>query len=233
MDRYAMTQTDTGLHVEGFPEAVKVIRIAGDKAARVADLALHKHDLEFADACLVELSKIPESAPTLQKALWHAAIISYVKCFGGGVRTALDADLIYGSNALAMEAYRYFRELRNKHVAHDVNAYAQCAPGAAINAAGHEHKVAKILCVSTFAETMQQGSFDNLRSLITDARRAVESEFDNLCNELTQELEAKPHAELLSIESVTCGVPTLQEMFRQRKPVAAANVGRRTRKSRS
>lgn len=229
MESFLMTQTATGVHIEGFPDAVKLIRLTGDKAARVADLALHRHDLNFADECLIELSKYAE-APTVQQALWHAAIISYIKCFGGGVRTALDADSIYGSNALAMESYRYFRELRNKHIAHDVNAYAQCAPGAVINKEGHQYKVAKILCTSTFAETIQQGSFDNLRNLIADARKAVETEFDSLCAELTTELEAKPHAELLASDSVTCGVPTLQELFRQRQAAAVSQPSQNARK---
>ncbi|MFV8595066.1 hypothetical protein ACNRBS_11205 [Ralstonia pseudosolanacearum] len=229
MESFLMSQTATGVHIEGFPDAVKLIRLTGDKAARVADLALHRHDLDFADSCLMELSKAADSS-IVQRALWHAAIVNYIKCFGGGVRTDLDADLIYGGNALAMEAYRYFRELRNKHIAHDVNAYAQCTPGAVVNKEGHQYKVAKILCTSTFAETIQQDSFDNLHNLIADARKAVEIEFDNLCAELTTELEAKPHAELLASDSVTCGVPTLQELFRQRKAAALSQPGRNARK---
>ncbi|MFV8529146.1 hypothetical protein, partial [Ralstonia pseudosolanacearum] len=103
-------------------------------------------------------------------------------------------------------------------------------PGAVVNKEGHQYKVAKILCTSTFAETIQQDSFDNLHNLIADARKAVEIEFDNLCAELTTELEAKPHAELLASDSVTCGVPTLQELFRQRKAAALSQPGRNARK---
>ena len=34
--------------MEGFPDAVKALRIDGRKARRLADLALHKADLDFA-----------------------------------------------------------------------------------------------------------------------------------------------------------------------------------------
>jgi hypothetical protein len=48
MEYFLIKQTENGLHIEGFPDAVKVIRIDGPQSKRLADLALHKADLEFA-----------------------------------------------------------------------------------------------------------------------------------------------------------------------------------------
>lgn len=48
MEYFPIKQTENGLHIEGFPDAVKVIRIDGPQSKRLADLALHKADLEFA-----------------------------------------------------------------------------------------------------------------------------------------------------------------------------------------
>ena len=50
MDHFAISKTGSGLYIEGFPDAVKVITITGPDAKRVADLSLHKEDLEFADS---------------------------------------------------------------------------------------------------------------------------------------------------------------------------------------
>jgi hypothetical protein len=45
MESYPVSQTATGLHIDGFPNAVRVVRISGPKVKRLADLALHVSDL--------------------------------------------------------------------------------------------------------------------------------------------------------------------------------------------
>ena len=52
MEYFPLSKTDAGLHVDGFPDAIKVLKITGPKAKRLADLALHTNDLDFADECL-------------------------------------------------------------------------------------------------------------------------------------------------------------------------------------
>jgi hypothetical protein len=230
MENLQIQTTETGLHVDGFPDAVKLVKIAGLKASRAADLALHKHDLEFAARCLERLSVTPHEDPTLQQALWFNAIVHFIKCFGGGVRSALEADSIYAGNNLAMESYRYFHELRNKHIVHDVNAYAHCTPSAVLNREDSKYKIAKITFVSRYAHTLDQGPFTNLTLLVKDAQKAVELEFDTLCNDITKELESMPHAELLAHDSVALDIPKLSELYGSR---SAGNAPRRPKKAKS
>ncbi|MBF3518082.1 hypothetical protein [Burkholderia pseudomallei] len=219
MEYIQIKPTDTGLHVEGFPDAIKLIKIAGPKAERAADLALHKHDLEFAAHCLERLAFTPHEDPLLQRVLWSSAIVHFIKCFaGGGVRSALDANAIYADNHLALESYRYFLELRNKHIIHDVNAYADCTPSAVLNRQDAEHTIAKITFLSRYAVTLEQDSFSNLTLLTKDATQAVEKEFDTLCDEITSELQKIPYSELLVVDSVTLTVPKLSELYGARKP---------------
>jgi hypothetical protein len=40
MEHFEITKTADGFHIEGFPDAVKVLRILGPKSRRLADLAL-------------------------------------------------------------------------------------------------------------------------------------------------------------------------------------------------
>ena len=125
MEHFPITKTDAGLQIEGFPDAVKVVRIEGRQAKRFADLTLHKTDLEFASECLAAINHVPEQPWVLRQALWRAAIIHYMKCFGDGARFQLSAAKIYKGNALALGAFNYFKDIRHKHVAHDENSYAQ------------------------------------------------------------------------------------------------------------
>jgi hypothetical protein len=47
MEQFELSKADGGLQIEGFPDAVKVIRLDGPRAKRLADLALHRADLDF------------------------------------------------------------------------------------------------------------------------------------------------------------------------------------------
>ena len=82
MENLSITKTASELHVEGFPEAVKVIRIDGPQSKRLSDLTLHTVDLEFAAECLETINLVADKPPVLEQALWRAAIIHYMKCFG-------------------------------------------------------------------------------------------------------------------------------------------------------
>ena len=60
MENFAITKSDAGFHVEGFPEAVKVLGLKSREAQRLADLALHNSDLEFSLSCLDGINLVPE-----------------------------------------------------------------------------------------------------------------------------------------------------------------------------
>ena len=47
MEYFEIEKQEHGLHVHGFPDAVKLLKLSDAKAKRLADLALHKHDLDF------------------------------------------------------------------------------------------------------------------------------------------------------------------------------------------
>ena len=73
MENLSMTNTDTEIHIEGFPDAVKVIRIDGPKSKRLAALSLHNTDLVIAAKCLEMINQISDSQPFLKQMLWLAA----------------------------------------------------------------------------------------------------------------------------------------------------------------
>ncbi len=106
--------------------------VGGPVAQELADIGGELMDIVFAHSAVQELldgwprdaSLGPES--TSARALWMAAIVSYVRCFRGGIRTSGTATTLIGRlRGLDQSSHEYFLDLRDKHVAHSVNAFEQ------------------------------------------------------------------------------------------------------------
>jgi hypothetical protein len=218
MEQFAISKTEAGLHIEGFPDAVKAIAVDGQEAKRLADLSLHKADLEFADTCLDAINQAPETPSVIREALWRSAVVHFLKCFGNGARFQLAPEKLYkGEPPEAFMAFSYFKGLRNKHLVHDENSYAQSIPGAVLNSGGKNFKIEKIVCFTAISSTLEQGNYGNLKLLIQKARAWVVSEFDSLCERLTNDLEKETYESLLARKSITYSVPNVDEIHHARK----------------
>ena len=217
MEHLSITKTAQGFRIEGFPEAVKVLRISGPKSRRLADLALHRSDLDFALECLTAVNQVAEQPYVLRQALWRSTIVHFIKCFGESEsRFSLDPKKVYKGDTGSFEPYRYFNSLRNKHLVHDENSYAQCLPGAVLNKKDMDHKIAKIVCLSVIGDTLSQDNYSNLHLLVTRAREWVVAQFDELCAVLTSELEAKPYDELFALDGITYTPPGADDVHKAR-----------------
>ena len=217
MEYFSITKTDAGLHIEGFSDAVKVIRIDESQSKRLAALSLHETNLAFAAECLKMINQVPDERPVLRQMLWRAAIFHYIKCFGKNKsRSSLSAKKIYTRDAEGLSTFNYFKALRNKHVAHDDNLYSQSLPGAILNRRDKEYKIEKVVCLNVTAETLNQDNYSNLTLLIKTTKAWVASEFDNLCQAVIDELETKPYDELYGQEEITYRKPTVAEMKENR-----------------
>jgi len=222
MEQFAITKRNGSLHVEGFPDAVRLIKLEDKKAQRISALLLHRHDLEFADECLDAINSAPAEPPLVRSALWRCAIIHYAKCFGqSAARFPLAFEKIYKGEAPETKlAFDYFKNLRDKHMVHDENAYSQSIPAAVLNGGNKTYKIEKIVSLAIHGETLEQANYANLKLLIQWALKWVASEFDTCCELVTKELEAVPYEKLLKREEVTVRVPTVEEISvnRRKKP---------------
>jgi len=216
MEHLRISQTDLGLHIEGFPDAVKVIRVDGPHAKRLADLALHESDLEFAADCVEAINHAPEEPLVLRQALWRAAIVHFMKCFGGGARFQLSEKKVYKGNSTALTGFGHFKELRHKHFVHDENSYMQSLPGAVLNNGTKPFKIEKIVLVNIIGETLDQEQYSNLRLLIQEARMWVAAQADVLSDLITAHLEAQTYECLLSHDSVKLTPPKVEEIGKRR-----------------
>lgn len=206
------------LHIEGVPDAIKLVRVDGQKARRIADLALHRIDLEFSQQCLVQINRfLGASDAIVRQALWRGAVSHYMKCFGNSVaRGQLSAEKILKGESLGLEIHNYFKELRNKHIIHDENDVTQCWPSAAVNGGTKPHKVEKIITLSITADTLLEESYSNLDKLIGMSLSWVENMYEKLCSELINELEAESYQELLNRDPVFVKKPEIDSVGRAR-----------------
>jgi hypothetical protein len=129
-------------------EAMIPAKLTSEKARRFAALNLVFADLEFAFNCLKSAHALgmPDQDNLQATALIFAGVISYGRCFKGGVREEkLDAkDLATKVSSFDLEIHDYLIALRDKHVAHSVNDFEECQavatfvgkPGAALRDGG-------------------------------------------------------------------------------------------------
>jgi hypothetical protein len=213
MERFPISKTQEGFHIEGFPEAVKVLRLTGHEAQRLADLALHKADLDFALECLDAVNEAVDEPSVFRRALWSSAIVHYSKCFGSSEsRLSLHPKRIYKADPGASEAFAYFKSLRNKHVTHDENPLAQCLPGAVLNPKAAKYKIAKIVCLSVLGDTLNEANYGNLHLLATQARDWVASQFEAVCDRVAGELEGRAYDELFAMDAPSYAPPTADDV---------------------
>jgi len=153
------------IRIDGYPDAVKLICLSDRKSRRISDLGLHKSDLEHSLDCLVEISKLSESEKRnglIGVVLWEQAIVYFLKCFGSSLsRFQLDFEKILRSDSGAKVAFEYFKNLRNKHLVHDENSFAQSLTGAIINSSSSKRKVAKIVNSVVKSQTLSLGNYNN------------------------------------------------------------------------
>ena len=207
-----MSFKDGAFHIEGYPDAVKLIRLKGRKAKQLAHYAAHRSDLQAAKSYLDNMR--PDLPEAVNDALWRSAITTYIKCFtGNSVRdTKLRAKTIYKNVSVKMMAYEHFEHLRNKHLEHDENALAQTIPCAAVNGGQKSHKIERVFANTFKFNIYDPGHYGNLQLLISEADQWIASAFEELAQIITAELEQESLDELLGREAVSFTVPTVGQI---------------------
>lgn len=204
--------------IKGFPDAVRVIAVTGRKSKKLSDLALHHFDLQDAKAALETINHVDPEPRIIRESLWRNAIVLFCKCFSSSqARGELSKTRIYGTDSGALEAFEYFKLLRNKHLIHDENAYSHCPIGAILNPLDAPHPIAKVIALPTAGVTLEEDNYSNLHQLVTVALNWVGNKYNELCNGITIELNAVAHLELLERPILEIRVPTLEDLRVQRQ----------------
>ena len=215
MQKHEISFDGKSFRLEGLPSAAMVVQLDGPEAKWLADHALHRGDLEFAQGCLDRLNAAPDDPPLVQEALWRAAVSSFLKCFDAtGVRISIDATALYGAAPSALAAYNHIRNLRRKHIVHDENPWTQCYAVAILNARGANRKVADVRCIAFHGGTRENAQ--NLSNLIHVAREWLNTEFDRRHASLLAKLEQEEYDVLASLPQPKYVAPTAADVTRKR-----------------
>lgn len=216
MENLDLVMTENGLNISGVADAVKLVEIDHPLAKRIADLYLHKKDIEFSNSCLDAINRTEDQV--IREALWKSAIIHFFKCFGEGIRFLLMSDQIYkGLPKEASESFKYFKQFRNRHIAHDENSYEQCLSCAAINDGSKDYHIEKIVCISATSSTLDASHWSSLKALTDRALVWVTLEFDTSCKKLTEILEKETYEQIISRPTPHVTAPTAKEIGDRRK----------------
>lgn len=203
METYQVIQTGPGSgQIAGLPaNVVKLVQLDQDDplARRVAHLALHKADLQFAGEFLDALERLPQYHDKAKVGLWRSSIVHYFKCFGdAGHRFQLDPKAVYKDRPPELlRAFELFKSIRNKHIVHDESTYTQCAVAAALNdGTAGETKVERVVALVGALEVRNQENMSNLRALISYADEWIREQLEELITILKRRLNERPYSEL-------------------------------------
>lgn len=210
--------TETGIEVHGFPDAVKVIKLEGPLSRQLGDIVLHQEDLKFAKQCLEGINLVPEDPFFLREGLWRSALVHVMKCFGSNVaRSSLpEAKILQGQPPEAKVVFDYFKNLRNKFIVHDENAYMQAMTGALINNGRKRFKVEQVVAFTATSATLEEANYGNLMLLIDTSYQWTVQRFDLLCKLIAEELEATDYEQLISRDPPEFRVPEAHEVANTR-----------------
>lgn len=213
MEHFEIEHTESGLHINGFPDAAKMLKLSGHKARQLSELASHRFDLLIALDSLEGINTVSPDMSLVRQGLWRSAIEHCVKCFSDSKsRSRLNPKKVFKGDSDALEVFEYFKILRNKHIAHDENAYTECIPGAILNKPNSERKIAKVVCLNAVAETLEQDNYSNLHKMVSETLKHVVTRFDNLCDDIAAELEALSYEQLAAMEQMVYSKPKLEDI---------------------
>lgn len=213
-----------GFHIKHFPDAEKVIKLEGNKAQELADIALCRSDLLRAKEYLLASQK-EEKGSTAQDALWKMAIISFLKGFGKNNARDLKLDIseVLSGDKSGQVVFNYFKDTRDKNVAHDDNSISQCMVGAILNKANSPFKIAKIITMNLHGSTYEKRNITNLERLIETALVYVEDRYEKLCAKITADLEALSPDQLVKMGALNYKAPIASEFGQNRGKLSSSD----------
>jgi len=205
--------------INGFPDAVQVVEIKSRGAARARDLALHLSDLTFCKGALDQIPANPNVVDITHLSLWRCAIYQFYKCFQHSEsRANLDSGkVLIGASVEVRENFKFYKNLRNKHLIHDENSNSQVSVIAVLNDGSKPHKIEGVRAMTMQFDDFGAQSVINFKSVVNWALDFVRREFDPLLETIRAELETKSLKELQKLPPPQHTVPTVADVSRPRQ----------------
>jgi hypothetical protein len=108
------------------------------------------------------------------QSLWTSALVTYVRCFASGKRYGLTERIYSELPGEPIDTHRYYKDTRDKHIAHSVNAFEETVVGGILS--DQELESIEVLGVANLTAhriSDSAGGVDQLRGLAEHARRYI------------------------------------------------------------
>lgn len=218
MESYTSYLENGRLIVKEFRDSPRNIVLTGPKAERLASLYFHKLDLVFALQSVNRISLNTENPDFHNELYWRSAITHLIKCFGSSdSRFQLSEAKIYSAAENALDAFNFYKDLRNNHYIHDGNHMNREIPVAVLSRVGVDYNIEKIVVPHIYVNIINAENILNLRNLILRSIEWVDLNFSNVADSITNDLEEKSRDELLLEKEANIENMTLEEVMKTRR----------------
>ncbi len=148
------------------------------------------------------------ASPWLQRTtsfvVWIAAIVTYVRCFTSGKRQKLDESIFTGEAEYLLDHHSYFRDVRNKHIAHSVNPFEVMATGVGVlDYQGENPRVDGVMVMQAYLTSNTSDDVEWLIRLATYTQIIVRGRMEQANQKLLARAKEIPQEELRKLEPLT------------------------------
>lgn len=151
------------------------------EALALANLTGIRADLSHVEKCCDQIRALYEAdnRGPFYAAISHSAVIGYARCFATGVRTNLSANVFSNAPVGMLALHTHFIELRNKHIAHSVNAMEESRAVVSWEKRGHRYEVVDVGAIHTRSSGLSQRQYTQLARLV----KWLLSETEEMCEQ--------------------------------------------------
>lgn len=154
---------------------------------------------------------------TVCMALWHAALISAIKCFQNSeLREKLKADDVFGRDRTqsVRADFDLLKNMRNKHVSHDENNWMTPVPYANVHKPGHQTVLGDVDCM--VVEGMDTANIERLGTVVDTALAWVGEKYGQLREAIRSDLLSRSYDDLMALPMSQFNTPYRDSVARPR-----------------
>ena len=149
--------------------------------------------------------------------LSFAAVVKYGRTFGSGVRASIPIEWLKSLPEPYQKCHRYFKDLRDKFVAHSVNAFEDNQVFACLSPQFAPTEVASITVDTGRYTTLSTTDLTNLRKLAGALKARVQLEISHETARVLKLARAIPLADMLARETDSRPIPSASDVGKPRK----------------
>ncbi len=212
---------DGHIHILEYPEADTVLELPDDNLVKqLKDMLLHWWDLCEAKNCLQSMDN--NYSDVINRALAQNAIVLFYKCFSSSKfrnYRLIREKILANYPPEAKKVFDYYKDLRDKFIAHDESRLAQVFTGIILNSKSElpvVDVVSSVVIAEKFKGEEEIAGLQSFYNLITVSLQWVETKIDELTDLTIKKYKDKPLSDFHEFPPLQMTVPDENNMFEKR-----------------